>query len=147
MTYSYDPTQIKAGGKDQMRFELGDTFTDEDAETCALADEEYTAIIESYTSGNATKKWKRAKLDVLQAIVFKLAYQVDTKIDVLTYDFGERAERWKALYDELSQELTAADSIPTMSAEATHKQPYFFGGMLNNPYAKPDARPGSGLGG
>jgi hypothetical protein len=141
MTYSYDPVEICGGGKDQMRFELGDTLTDGGADTCALADEEYTAIIENYTEGSPAKRWKHAKYDVLSAIVYKLSYQVDTKIDVLTYNFSDRAERWKKLLDELSQEISANESVPSMNAEAMNKPSYFFGGMLNNPHAKPDALP------
>ena len=35
MTYSYDPARIRERGKDQMRFELGDTVTEGGADTCA----------------------------------------------------------------------------------------------------------------
>ena len=86
MTYSYDPTKIKARGKDQMRFELGDTQTDGGADTCALADEEYEAMLSGLKDGK--KAWQYAKLAVLEAILFKMSYQVDTKIDVLQYSFG-----------------------------------------------------------
>ena len=56
MTYSYDPTQIRARGKDQMRFELGDTQTEGGADTCALADEEYEAVLAGLKPGkNMTK--------------------------------------------------------------------------------------------
>ena len=89
MTYSYDPTQIRARGKDQMRFELGDTQTDGGADTCALADEEYKAVLAGLKAGK--KAWLCAKLAVLEAILFKMSYQVDTRIDVLQYGFGDRA--------------------------------------------------------
>ena len=59
MTYSYDPTKIKARGKDQMRFELGDTQTDGGADTCALADEEYEAVLAGLKAGK--KAWLYAK--------------------------------------------------------------------------------------
>ena len=36
MTYSYDPTKIRERGKDQMRFELGDTVTEGGADTCSV---------------------------------------------------------------------------------------------------------------
>ena len=85
MTYSYDPTQIRARGKDQMRFELGDTQTDGGADTCALADEEYEAVLAGLKAGK--KAWLCAKLAVLEAILFKMSYQVDTRIDVLQYGF------------------------------------------------------------
>ena len=44
-TYTYDPAKINENGKDRMRFELGDTMVEGGAETCALTDEEYNAII------------------------------------------------------------------------------------------------------
>ena len=44
-TYTYDPSKIQENGKDRMRFELGDTMVEGEAETCALSDEEYTAIL------------------------------------------------------------------------------------------------------
>ena len=80
MTYSYDPTQIRARGKDQMRFELGDTQTDGGADTCALADEEYEAVLADLKAGK--KAWLYAKLAVLEAILFKMSYQVDTRIEI-----------------------------------------------------------------
>ena len=51
MTYSYDPTKIRARGKDQMRFELGDTQTEGGADTCVLADEEYEAMLADLKAG------------------------------------------------------------------------------------------------
>ena len=95
MTYSYDPAQIRARGKDQMRFELGDTQTEGGADTCALADEEYEAVLAGLKPGK--KAWLYAKLAVLEAILFKMSYQVDTRIDVLQYSFGDRAEQWRKM--------------------------------------------------
>ena len=71
MTYSYDPTKIRERGKDQMRFELGDTVTEGGADTCALSDEEYNAVLEGLKEGK--KAWMRAKLAVLEAIMFKVS--------------------------------------------------------------------------
>ena len=45
MTYTYDPLKIKDRGKDQMRFEIGDTLVDGGADTCALSDEEYEGML------------------------------------------------------------------------------------------------------
>ena len=132
MTYSYDPTKIRARGKDQMRFELGDTQTEGGADTCVLADEEYEAMLADLKAGK--KAWLFAKLAVLEAILFKLNYQVDTKIDVLQYSFGERAERWKKLYDDLKKQALATVSIPTL-ASMTEAPPYFHKEMKSNPRA------------
>ncbi len=133
MTYSYDPTKIRAGGKDQMRFELGDTCTEGGAETCALADEEYEAVLAGRKEGG--KEWSRAKLAVLEAILFKLSYQVDTKIDVLQYGFGDRAERWRKMYDDLRKRTLAASSVPTIAPSIAETAPYFHKGMGENPSA------------
>lgn len=133
MTYSYDPTKIKAKGKDQMRFELGDTQTDGGADTCALSDEEYEAMLSDLKEGK--KAWLFAKLAVLEAILFKMQYQVNTKIDVLQYDFGERAERWQKMYDDLNKQVLATASIPTLSPSIKNTSPYFYKGMEQNPRA------------
>ena len=133
MTYSYDPTQIRARGKDQMRFELGDTQTDGGADTCALADEEYEAVLAELKAGK--KAWLCAKLAVLEAILFKMSYQVDTRIDVLQYGFGDRAERWQKMYDALKKQILATASIPTLAPSITETPPYFHKGMEENPRA------------
>lgn len=130
MTYSYDPTQIRGRGKDQMRFELGDTLTEGGADTCALADEEYEAVLSGLKEGK--KAWLFAKLAVLEAILFKMSYEVDTKIDVLQYGFGDRAERWQKLYDALKKQILATASIPTLAPSITGTPPYFHKGMQEN---------------
>ena len=130
MTYSYDPAQIRKRGKDQMRFELGDTLVDGGAETCALSDEEYEAMLEELLPGK--KAWLSAKINTLEAILFKLSYQVDTKIDVLSYGFGDRAERWKKLYETFCAELLVNTGVPAMAESAAQKPPYFYTDMKDN---------------
>lgn len=130
--FTYDPSKIKERGKDQMRFEIGDTQTEGGKDTCALCDEEYDAIIGA--EGQSGQTWLKAKLAVLEAVMFKMSYQVDTKIDVLSYSFGERAQRWAALYEKTKKELAASSSLPAMSAQAQRKPPYFYTGMQRNPY-------------
>ncbi len=130
MTYSYDPTQIRAGGKDQMRFELGDTQVGGGAKTCALADEEYEAVLAGLKEGK--KAWLFAKLSLLEAILLKMSYQVDTKIDVLQYSFGNRADRWQKMYETLKKQALATASIPTLAPSITEMPPYFHKGMEEN---------------
>jgi len=182
MTYTYEPEKIRARGKDQMRFELGDTQVDGGAETCALADEEYGAFLAEVRHGiaksmrnglgraapiaamseaNASRcaenaelafsggfaaigetdfelfrykrAWLGAKIQILEAILLKLSYQVDTKIDVLTYGLGKRAEHWKNLYEMLRKEMIANAGLPSISDEAAAKPPYFHTDMNLNP--------------
>lgn len=131
MTYSYDPLKIRERGKDQMRFEIGDTIVDGGANTCVLADEEYESILSGMTEG--TIAWKKTKLLILEAVLFKMSYQVDTKIDVLQYNFSNRTERWKKLYNDLKKEIGKITSLPTMDKTAMNKQPYFYTDMQSNP--------------
>ncbi len=133
LSYSYDPAKIKNRGKDQMRFELGDTQTEGGADTCALADEEYEAMLTGLKEGK--QAWLFAKLAVLEAILFKMQYQVNTKIDVLQYDFGDRAERWQKMYAALKKQVLATASVPTMAGSIQNEPPYFHKGMEANPRA------------
>lgn len=133
MTYSYNPAKIKARGKDQMRFELGDTQTEGGADTCALADEEYETMLMGLKEGK--RAWLFAKLAVLEAILFKMQYQVNTKIDVLQYDFGDRAERWRKMYETLKKQTLATAAISTMASSVQDTPPYFHKGMEENPRA------------
>jgi len=137
MTYSYDPTMIKGRGKDQMRFELGDTMTEGGGDTCALCDEEYDAYLMGLKEGK--KAWMFAKLGILEAICLKMQYMVDMKIDVLSYSFGERAKRWLDMRDRLKKEVLALASVPTMAPSLTDTPPYFHKEMKSNPRAMPGA--------
>lgn len=130
MTYTYDPLKIKDRGKDQMRFEIGDTFVEGGSDTCVLSDEEYEGMLSGIADG--VMAWKKAKLSILKAILFKLSYQVDTKIDVLQYNFSDRADRWEKLYKDLKEEVSKTASVPIMSTEAMKKPPYFYAGMKSN---------------
>ena len=113
-----------------MRFELGDTFVDGDAATCALSDEEYNAMLELKPG---KLPWLWAKLNTLEAILFKLSYQVNTKVDVLSYGLGDRVELWQSLYEKVRAEILANSGVPTMAEGAMRKPPYFHTAMDDNP--------------
>lgn len=90
-TYTYEPGNITTAGLDLMRFELGDTMVEGGADTCALTDEEISAALEKYP-----KKWKRAKLMLLESICRRFAFEVDTKEGPLSFslsDPGKSLER------------------------------------------------------
>ena len=131
MNYTYDPTKIRERGKDQMRFELGDTNVWGGAETSALSDEEYCTLLDGLNTASK-KAWLFVKLTVLEGIMFKLSYMVDTKIDVLQYDLGKRAEQWEKLYEDLRAQYIAQMNVPTMADSAARKPPYFHTGMDDN---------------
>lgn len=120
MTYTYDPTKIAEEGKDRMRFELGDTVIAGGATTSPLCDEEYNAII------NSKKSWKRAKLALLEAIMMKLSYEVNTSVDGLSYSLSDRANRWREMYDKLKKELSSG--VPTVNKSAIYgkDEPHYF---------------------
>lgn len=129
MTYSYNPTEIYDNGLNQMRFELQDNIIEGEGVTCALCDEEYQAII------SHEKTWKRAKLKCLKVIVTKLAYEVNTSTDGLSYSLAERYERWKAMYDDLKKETIIA--VPTCDPNSLGNKPgrppYFYEDLHTNP--------------
>lgn len=130
-TYSYDPTKITNGGMSQMRFELGDTVVDMEGVSSPLCDEEYEAIIKKYG-----KSWRTAKLKCLEAICMKLAYEVDTSVDGLSYSLGQRAERWKKMYDDAKKEASALGGLPRAGYPGSlmphGNTPYFYNDMLAN---------------
>lgn len=114
-----------------MRFEIGDTLVDGGSDTCVLCDEEYEGILNGVEGG----AWKQAKLAILEAVLFKLAYQVDTKIDVLQYNFSDRAAVWKKMHDDLKDEIKKEKSAcipPSADERALNKAPYFYTGMQEN---------------
>lgn len=125
LTYTYDPTKIKENGKDRMRFELGDTMVEGAAETCALSDEEYQATIELYP------RWRKAKLSLLSSIMHRFSYEVDTKVGPLSLSLRQRAEAWKAMYDELKAE-DARMAVPSANPAAVTDEHYFYEGMHDN---------------
>ena len=127
MSYSYDPARLNEYGKDRMRFELGDVMTEGGADTCALTDEEYNAVITEY--GQA--KWKRATYKLLESVVHRFSYEVDTKVGHLDLALSDRYKRWKALLDELKKEIENT-AVPVGSPRTTKKPPYFSTGMHDN---------------
>lgn len=125
-TYVYQPEKITENGKDRMRFELGDTMVEGAAETCALCDEEYAAALSMYPNS-----WRRAKLALLESIVHRFFYEVDTKVGPLSLSLRQRSDAWKAMYDELKAEC-AAMGAPIANPKALSRPPYFYEGMHDN---------------
>lgn len=127
-TFTYDPSQIYDEGLNQMRFELQDNIIEGEGLTCALCDEEYSAIIEHESS------WKRAKLKCLKAIIMKFAYEVNTSTDGLSYSLSERYPRWKEMYDDLKKETIVP--VPIVNPNALNgppgRPPYFYEDLHTN---------------
>lgn len=133
-TYTYEPEKISENGKDRMRFELGDTMVEGGSDTSALTDEEITAAIEMFP-----KKWKRAKLALLESICRRFAYEPDTKTGPLSFTFGERAKLWREDYEKLKKEVENGSlTVPRYGTDSDgrSKPPYFYTGMMENREAK-----------
>lgn len=130
-TYTYDPSKITEQGLDQMRFELGDTVVKMGEIESPLCDEEYTAILNKYGSN-----WHKARLYCLKAIVMKLAYEVDTSVEGLSYSLNERYKRWKEMYDEEKKTMNGIAGVPRAgdpgSLMPNGGTPYFYNDMQAN---------------
>lgn len=130
--YTYDPTQIYDKGLNQMRFELQDNIIEGEGVTCALGDEEYTAIIEH------EKTWRKAKVKCLKAIVTKMAYEVTTSTDGLSYSLSERYERWKAMYDEEKKKIWQQFLPLTLSHYKDHRESHRISTLTFTPTSEND---------
>lgn len=129
--FTYDPSRITEDGLDRMRFELGDTVTDQGAITCALCDEEYNAILNRYG-----ENWRRAKIKCLEAICMKLSYEVDTSVGGLSYSMNQRYERWKAMLADEKKCANAVAGVPRAGDPGSLMPhggtPYFYNDMQAN---------------
>lgn len=127
-SYNYDPSKVKEPGVDRMRFELGDTMVEGGSETSALTDTEIEAVLEMYP-----KRWKRAKLALLESICRRFAYEPDTKTGPLSFSFGDRAKLWREDYEKLKKEVALEScAVPASMAGGSKKPPYFYTGMHRN---------------
>lgn len=99
MTYSYDPTKIGEFGLDRMRFELGDTMVLEPEKTAYLSDEEYQAVLDSSSS------WRRAKFRLVETLLRRFSYEVDTEVREAKWSLHQRIDEWKDLWKRLKAEL------------------------------------------
>ena len=80
------------------------------------------------------KKWKRAKLMVLESICRRFAFEVDTKEGPLSFSLSDRAKVWKEDYLSLKKEVSLESmAVPSPPTGNSYKEPYFYTGMLRNP--------------
>lgn len=132
MTYSYNPLFLKKQGKDQLRFELGDTAVEEGADVCVFCDEEYQALLDDRTSFTQ-KEWLTVKLEAVNAALYKFSHQVNTKIDTLSYNLSDRATQWESLRDTLKSELDSLNAGVCLSASKVGASSHFYSGLHRNP--------------
>ena len=120
MNYSYDPTKINDGRINQMRFELGDCLVDEPEKTTYLADEEIlSAIIYSQT-------WKRAKLRLIETLLYRFAFEVDTKVHEAEWKLSQRVDEWEKLRKRLKDEIEAEEVAQSFGFMSKNFRPPIF---------------------
>lgn len=124
-TYSYDVSKVMDGGLNQMRFELGDVQVYDNEQSAYLADEEIVAVIEAH------KTWRMAKFKLVEHILHRFAYEVDSTSGPVSFKLDERYQHWKKLYDELKKEAESAAAVPG-GPSGRKRPPYFFEGMHDN---------------
>ncbi|MED9813948.1 hypothetical protein [Anaerostipes sp.] len=128
MTYNYYPESINTDDVMKMRFELADTDVSRNGMSAALADEEIAAVLEQYP-----KNFKMAKLKLLEHMMFKYGQDVDNSVGPVSFDFGNRMNFWKQLYDDLKKEIATSNAGATLKPYKNEKQEYFYIGMMNHP--------------
>ena len=144
MEYTYDPTRIGITSISRARFELGDTMVEGGGTACMLCDEEIDAVINAYSN------WKMALYKLAAAVCMKLSYETDWKDDGAAFSLSQRADRWKALRDELKKEAAAEINMPQSGAVAaslrnpTDEGHYFRLGMMQSPRVQPPSPYGGG---
>lgn len=132
-TYTYDPASIADGSINQMRFELGDTFVDT-PDSCILCDEEYLAVINM--RAGQTNAWKKAKINCLKAIVMKLNYEVDYKVEEMSISLSDRAKRFRTMLDDMEKDMKSAGAAMIFFRNDLNGGHYFELGMQENNKAK-----------
>lgn len=78
-------------------------FTLEPEKSAYLTDEEINAAIE----GSST--WRRAKFRLVDSLLHRFAYEVDTKISEAEWKLNQRVDEWKDLWKRLKAELEEED--------------------------------------
>lgn len=126
MSYSYYPEEINTNDVMKMRFELADTDTSRNEMSAALADEEIAAILEQYPGD-----FKMAKFKLLEHLMYRYGQDVDNTVGPVSFNFGNRVDFWKKLYDDLKKEI--ASSARGIRPYKNDKSEYFYVGMMNDP--------------
>lgn len=103
MTFTFDPSAIDDRGLNQLRFELGDVFVDEPEKTAYLTDEEILTVL----SSSAT--FKRAKFRLIESLLRRFSYEVDTKVADMDLKLHQRINAWEREFKRLKAEIDGED--------------------------------------
>lgn len=120
MNYSYDPTKINDGGLNQLRFEIGDCLVDEPEKTAYLTDEEILAAI------IGSRTWKRAKLRLIETLLMRFSYEVDTKVHEAEWKLSQRVDEWEKLRKRLRDEIEAEEAAGAFGFMSKNFRPPIF---------------------
>ena len=122
--FSYDATLINDGGLNQMRFTLGDCLVEEPEHTAYLSDEEIIAALEGVS-------FKRAALRLIESLIARFSYEVDTKVKDCEWKLSERISAWQKLRDRLKADVDTEELAGNSFGMTAKKSPppYFWRGM------------------
>lgn len=130
-TYSYDPSRINKNDIYKMRFELGDTAVEGEADTCILCDEEYETII------SKKKSWKNKKIECLKSIIMRLSYEVNYQVGDMKLELSDRCKQFKEMLKDLEKSMQVPKFTGKLGSQNTADSGHYFTlGMQENPYAK-----------
>ena len=120
MTFSYDPTQINDGGLNQMRFFLGDVLVEEPEKSAYLCDEEILATLDG------TKTFKRAALRLVESLLFRFSYEVNTEVHDAKWDLSDRVKAWQDLYKRLKADIELEETASAFGLRGIKNPPPIF---------------------
>lgn len=90
-------------GSTKCAFECGDVFVEEPEKTCYLSDETILAALES------SRTFKRAKLKLIESLLRRFSYEVDTRVDSLDLKLHQRLDAWEREFKRLKLEIDGED--------------------------------------
>lgn len=125
VTFTFDPSAIDDRALNQLRFELGDVFVNEPEKTAYLSDEEILTVL----STSAT--FKRAKLRLIESLLRRFSYEVDTKVADMDLKLHQRIDAWEREFKRLKAEVDGEDvaSNSNLRAFGVGRPPAFWLGM------------------
>lgn len=90
-----------------------------------MCDEEISAVLDSSAS------WKRAKLRLVETLLRRFSYEVDTKIKEAQWSLNQRVAEWKDLYKRLKDEVEAEELMDggNLAFGKKVRPPIFYVGM------------------
>lgn len=128
MAFTYDASKIATDAVSRMRLELGDVPIGADG-SAALHDEEIQLAIDTHKDN-----WLKAKIMLVEFLVMRYSYEVDTSIDGASWSLNQRYERWKSMLDQLKKQASFANlNVGLIRRNGGDGGHYFYKDMHRNP--------------